>query len=477
MSENRLGGKVRNLRRKRGLTQAKLAEQLGISTSYLNLIENNRRPLSAPLLIKLAQEFQIDLQSFASDAADGVHSHLMEVFSDPMFDSFELAGSDVRELSAHHPAIAKAVLSLYDRYKETHDSFYSLAGHFEGMPRNTLGENRLPTEEVNDLMQRCSNHFPDLEYAAEELRKDAGLKGEDIFPGLAAYLNKRFGIEVRILRHSVMDGVLRRFDRENSVLYLSEVLRRGSRNFQIAHQVGLATQEAVFEKITRDETLTCDESRSLARVALANYFAGAVLMPYEPFLDAARTERYDLELLGHRFRTSFEQVCHRLTTMRRPGNEGIPLHLIRIDVAGNISKRHSASGLRFARFSASCPRWNVHKAFLTPGVIRTQVSEMPDGQVFFCWARTLYKESGGYKSQHHFQAIGMGCDVRYAKDVIYSDGVNLEDHEARVRSGVTCRVCERTDCEQRAFPALQFPLKINENVKGSSFFSPSTPTD
>ena len=143
-----------------------------------------------------------------------------------------------------------------------------------------------------------------------------------------------------------MDGVLRRFDRENSVLYLSEVLRRGSRNFQIAHQVGLATQEAVFEKITRDETLTCDESRSLARVALANYFAGAVLMPYEPFLDAARTERYDLELLGHRFRTSFEQVCHRLTTMRRPGNEGIPLHLIRIDVAGNISKRHSASGLR-----------------------------------------------------------------------------------------------------------------------------------
>ena len=136
-----------------------MAEQLGISTSYLNLIENNRRPLSAPLLIKLAQEFQIDLQSFASDAADGVHSHLMEVFSDPMFDSFELAGSDVRELSAHHPAIAKAVLSLYDRYKETHDSFYSLAGHFEGMPRNTLGENRLPTEEVNDLMQRCSNHF------------------------------------------------------------------------------------------------------------------------------------------------------------------------------------------------------------------------------------------------------------------------------------------------------------------------------
>ena len=188
-------------------------------------------------------------------------------------------------------------------------------------------------------------------------------------------------------------------------------------------------------------------------VVKASYFAGAVLMPYEPFLAAARELRYDVELLERRFGVSFEQVCHRLTTLRRPGSEGVPFHFLRIDIAGNISKSFSASGIRFARFSGACPRWNAHAAFLTPGLIRTQLSEMPDGRKYFCIARTIQKDTGGYRGQHAMQALGLGCEMGHAKELIYADGLRLDQPPVPV--GVTCRLCERTDCEQRAFPPLQ----------------------
>jgi predicted transcriptional regulator len=207
-------------------------------------------------------------------------------------------------------------------------------------------------------------------------------------------------------------------------------------------------------------------------VVLANYFASAVLMPYQPFLEAARSERYDIDLLGHRFRSSFEQTCHRLTTLRRPGAEGVPLHMVRVDIAGNISKRYSGSGLRFARFSGACPRWNVFEAFTTPGLFRTQLSQMPDGATYFWVARTVNRESGGFHAPRSVVAIGMGCEASRARELVYADGIDLESREAVVPVGITCRLCERMDCEQRAFPPLQHPLQVNANVRGVSFYAP-----
>jgi predicted transcriptional regulator len=253
---------------------------------------------------------------------------------------------------------------------------------------------------------------------------------------------------------------------------LSEVLRRGSRNFQLAYQIGLLTVAGVLDRLAADPHLTSDAARALARVALANYYASAVLMPYAPFLEAARTERYDIDLLGHRFRTSFEQTCHRLTTLRRPGAEGVPFHMVRVDIAGNISKRFSASGLRFARFSGACPRWNVFEAFTTPGLLRTQLSQMPDGTTWFWVARTVNREGGGYHAPRSVLAIAIGCEAARAKELVYADGVDLESRTAVVPVGLTCRLCERMDCEQRAFPPLQHPLKVNANVRGVSFYAP-----
>ncbi len=468
-----LGARVRSLRRQRRLTQAALAAQLGISPSYLNLIEHDRRPLSAELLIKLAQAFDLDVRAFAASDRERLVADLLEAFGDPLFEDSGLTPADVRELASVHPAAARALLALYHAYEGARSSARALAERVaDGSELRGIEGFRLPSEEVGDLIQRHWNHFPELEEGAERLRREARLEGEDLYQGLVRYLSEAHGVEVRVEKIGAMRGAVRRYDPRARRLLLSEVLRRGSRNLQLAHQIGLLTQSHVLDRLASDPHLTTPESRALCRVALANYFAAAVLMPYEPFLRAAREERYDLELLGHRFRTSFEQVCHRVTTLRRPGAEGVPFHFLRIDSAGNISKRFSASGIRIARFSGACPRWNVHAAFLTPGMIRVQLSQMPDGTVYFCIARTVLKDYGGYHAPHTIQAIGLGCEVRHARELVYSDGVDLDNLSAVVPVGVTCRLCERLDCEQRVLPPLHAPLRVDENVRGVSFYAP-----
>lgn len=468
-----LGSRVRALRRRRGLSQVQLAERLSISASYLNLIEHNRRALSAPLLIKLAQIFELDLTTFAAENDTRLATEVMEAFGDSLFEGHELLAEEVRELSASAPGLARAVLTLYQAYRHTRESAQTLALRLEGRDDLTgVDRSRLPSEEVSDLLQRHVNYFPELEEGAEALRRDARLDGEDLYQALVRHLQEAFSVQVRVETVAAMRGAVRRYDGQARVLSLSEALRRGSRNFQVACQLGLLRESATLDRISNDTVLTTDESRALGRVTLANYFAGAVIMPYRPLLEAARAERYDLDLLGHRFRASFEQVCHRLTSLRRPGAEGVPFHFVRIDVAGNISKRFSASGLRFARFSGACPRWNVFAAFLTPGMIRVQVQQMPDGTKYFWVARTIRRNPGGYHAPLSVLAIGMGCEIGYARELVYADGVDLTSAEAVVPVGVTCRLCERSDCAQRAFPALQHPLRVNENVRGLSFFAP-----
>ncbi len=467
-----LGQKVRALRRREGLTQVELATRLGVSASYLNLIESNKRPLPGQLLLKLATLLRVELGAFAPDADEGLASDLTEAFGDPLLVHHTVGTPELRELVQSSPAIARAVISLYRAYASARDASAELAGQISAAGVTGAAHGAVPSEEVSDLIQRRLNHFPLLETAAEALWRDAGLDGGDVYQNLVRYLAQRHGIDVRVVKVADERKAMRRYDPARRVLSISEVLPPRSRRFQLAHQIGLLTQGEAFASILREEEFTSDDARALARVALANYFAAAVMMPYEPFLEAAQAERYDIELLAHRFGASFEQVCHRLTSMRRHGREGAPFHLIRIDVAGNISKRFSASGIRIARFSGACPRWNVHAAFLTPGMIRIQVSRMPDGGVYFCIARTLRSDRGGYNVPHIVQAIGMGCELRYAKELVYSDGVDLENQGAVVPVGVTCRMCEHLDCPQRAFPPLLHPLRIDENVRGLSFYSP-----
>lgn len=469
----RLGAKIRALRRKAGLTQTQLAHQLGISPSYLNLIEHDRRALSGALLLKLAQHFQLDLRALAGDDDAQLAGQLMEIFGDALFEAHELGSTEVRELAATQPTVARAIVHLYEAYREARSSADSLAETMtQHSPDTTPAGASMPSEEVSDFIQTHGNYFAELEDRAQALVHEARRGTGDLYGQLMRYIESRHRVVVRVATVSAMRGALRRFDPETRALDVSEVLSRGSRNFQVAHQLCLLEHGEVLDRLTHDPLLTTDTSRALARVALASYFAAAVLLPYDAFLAAARAERYDLELLGHRFRTSFEQVCHRLTTLRRPGAAGVPFHFMRVDMAGNISKRFSASGMRIARFSGACPRWNIHAAFLTPGVIRVQVSRLPEGAGYFDIARTIRKDGGGYHAHRAWQAVDIGCPLEFAKELVYSDGIDLTSPLTEVPVGVTCRLCSRMDCEQRAFPAIAHPLEVQPDVRGRSFYAP-----
>lgn len=470
----RLGSKVRALRRREQLTQTQLAAKLDISPSYLNLIEHNQRPLPGHLLVRLAQTLHVDLAAFADESHARLADSLQEVFADPLLEEHAVTTNDVREL-AENPAASRAILSLFHAYKSSVQSMRDLSSQvYDGGVLHGVDPVHLPSEEASDVIQENLNYFPELEHAAEEVTRRASLDRSDMYRSIVMHLRDRHRVDVELAPVTRDRGFIRRFDPETRTLHLSEVLPPWSRQFQAAHQLGLLEGASAIEAILgrSQKNLNTPESVKLCRVALANYFAAALLMPYDAFHRICEDVRYDIELLQHHYMASWEQVCHRLTTLRRPGMNGVAFHFVRVDIAGNISKRFSGTGIRFARFSGSCPRWDVHAAFLTPGRIRTQFSKMPDGTAYFCVARTIRK-SYGYASGDALMAVGIGCPVKDARKLVYADGYDLDNLDAAVPIGTTCRLCERADCEQRAFPPMQYGLKVDENVRGRSFYAPA----
>lgn len=468
----KIGGKLRRLRQERRLNQTQMAAEIGISPSYLNLLESNQRPVTVNILLRLAERFQIDLATLGGGDDERLTSDLMEALADPLFEGEDVKSTDVRDLVSTLPAIAKALATLYNAYSRgvgtTRAADDDVDG--DGIPAS------LPSEEVTDFLQRRSNFLPELEDCAEGLWLEHGLALHTLQQDLVAVLNQRYAVDVEVAPATAMPGLLRQYNPMTRKLMLSEMLPGPSRTFQLAHQIAFLGFRREVEAIISGGKFSTPEADSLARSALANYFAAAVMMPYGRFLDAARTSRFDLDLLQNRFGVSFEQACHRLTTLRRPGQEGLPFHLIRVDIAGNISKRFSASGIHIARFGAACPRWNVYDAFATPGMLRVQVSRMPEGQTFFCVARTITTAGrslarGGLPNRVGQLAIGLGCAIHFAKDIVYADGLSLDDPQIVTPIGVSCRTCPRGDCADRALPSLAQRLEIDENRRGLSTYA------
>ena len=475
MRAMRIGGKLRRLRQEKRLNQAQMAVELGISASYLNLLESNQRPVTVTVLLRLAERFQVDLATLGGGDDARLNSDLMEALSDPLFEGQDVKASDVRDVVATIPSIAQALVTLYQAYQRggaaPHAGADDIVG--EGQPA------ALPSEEVTEFLQRRLNYMPDLEEAAETLWVENGLALYTLQQDLVKVLAQKFAVDVEIVPASAMPGVLRNYTPMTRRLALSEMLPSASRTFQLAHQIAFLGYRREIETAVSGGKFSTQEADALARSALANYFAAAVMMPYTRFLDAARTTRYDLDILQHRFGVSFEQACHRLTTLRRPGVEAVPFHLIRVDIAGNISKRFSASGIHIARFGAACPRWNVYDAFATPGMLRVQVSRMPDGATFFCIARTIATTGrglarGGLPNRVGQLAIGLGCPASHAREIVYGDGLNVDDTQIVTPIGVSCRTCPRMDCADRAMPSLAQKLEIDENRRGMSTYALAT---
>jgi predicted transcriptional regulator/plasmid maintenance system antidote protein VapI len=459
-----MGVRLRRLREERGLTQVALARALEISPSYLNQLEQNQRPLTVPVLLKINATFGVDVQLFSEDEEARLIADLRDAVSETAAGE-SIALAEIRELASNMPAVARTLIALHKRYREASDRTAAMAAR---LGDDWTAPQPMPFEEVRDFFYAHNNHIADLDAVAERLYAAIIRPGETTSAGLAACLSARHGL--RIVTQGG-DGVAwqRRYDAGNRVLHLSGELRPGQRAFQMATQLAFLEAGDVIRRIANEGRFSGEEARALARIGLANYFAGALVLPYGAFLQAAEELRYDIERLGHRFGVGFETVCHRLSTLQRPEARGVPFFFVRVDRAGNISKRQSATDFHFSRVGGTCPLWNVYEAFAQPGRILTQLARMPDGRTYLWVARTVSHGTGGYGAPGKTFAVALGCDLRHAARVVYSKGLDLGDGEAATPIGMGCKVCERPTCPQRAFPPIGRRLAVDET---SSRFAP-----
>ena len=451
-----LGGRLRRLRRELGLNQNAMAGEIGISPSYLNHLERNQRPVTAQVLLRLAEVYDVDLKTFAAEGAEGTGSEqLAEIFADPLFADIAVPRYELLEVADNAPSVADAVARLYAALVERRQ-------HPEG---GAPDEASLVTPEawVRDYIQAQRNYFPYIEEAAETL---AGALGDptSLYELIRRRLKEAFGVDTRVVPPELLDHASQAYDYHRKRLMLSSLLRSESRTFGAAYQLALFEFRPLLTRMAESAGAPDTPTRRLLTISLANYAAGAVMMPYAPFLAAAEKHLYDVDRLCADFGASVEQVSHRLTTLGRAGARGIPFFMLRVDAAGNISKRFAGEAFPFSRFGGTCPRWNLHAAFQTPGRIATQIVETPDGQRFFTMSRTVERAVRLDPRESSQLAIGLGCDVKYASKIAYADGLDLAQ-PAVTPIGPACSICPRLSCPQRAAAPAGRTLALDETQK------------
>ncbi len=444
------GAKLRETRTRIGLTQKDFAARLGVSLPYLNQMENNNRPVSTTVVLALAQEFGFDVAELGSGEAERMVSDMREALADPVFaDAPALA--DLRLVASNAPGFSRAFLELHAAYRQMHERLASLD---EALGANDTHAQQSPWTEVRDFFHYCDNYIDAVDRAAERFAASSPDGGVEALA--------RIGITVV----NTDDGPLRRLDRASGILYLSARAAPETRRFQLLLQLALLTQDKLLEATLDLARFQSDEARGIAKIGLANYYAGAAMMPYTVFQAAARMCRHDLEILAQRFGASIEQVCHRLSTLQRPGAKGIPFFFVRVDQAGTITKRHSATRMQFAHYGGACPLWNVHAAFETPGRFLRQLAETPDGVRYINLARDVSKPGGHFGAPVRRFAIALGCEVKHAPALVYADTLDLSSPAAFEPIGISCRICERTECHQRSIPPLERRLTIRPDARG-----------
>lgn len=459
MPKTFVGSRVRQLRSERGFSQAALAQMLEISPSYLNQIEHDVRPLTVAVLLRITEVFGVDATFFASQDDTRLVAELREVTFDRDLD-VDIAPAEVAEMVSAHPAIARAMVNLHRRYRIT---TAQLAAATEDRFNDGSGSGSItmPHEEVRDYFYQRQNYLHELDTAAEDLTTRMRMHRGDLAGELSRRLTEVHGVHI-IRRIDLGDKVLHRYHPQTKTLEISNHLSSGQQMFKMAAELAYLEVGDLIESMVTEGKFTSDESRILARLGLANYFAAAAILPYRQFHDVSENFRYDIERLSAFYQVSYETICHRLSTMQRPSMRGVPFSFVRVDKAGNMSKRQSATGFHFSSSGGTCPLWNVYETFTNPGKILVQIAQMPDGRNYMWVARTVERRASRYGQPGKTFAIGLGCEVRQANRLIYSEGLDLSSDSA-TPIGAGCRVCERDNCPQRAFPALGRSLDIDEH--------------
>ncbi|MBK6579275.1 MAG: DUF2083 domain-containing protein [Sandaracinaceae bacterium] len=474
-----MGARLRELRMARGLQQGEVARRLEISPAYLSLIEKGKRAMQLPLLFKALELFEVSMEEFmASLGEPRVDDGLARLLDEPLMRSLNLTEDDLTGIGAE-PKVVTTITALFNLYKNTRTQLDNvLAGlarrEADDDEEDSLRFDYSPFDEVTDFLEQHDNWFGHLEERAEQLRRDTKLDAGTRSSDLVRVLREHFDVAVKTATAGQDSSVIRRWDAESQVLTVSDELFEQRLRFQLASTIALRLfdREALHQEVISRFPVRHGETARLIKIHLANYFAGALLLPYAEFFEAVTRTRYDVDLLTQMFESSYETVAHRMCNLADPKRRGLPMHFLRVDVAGNISKRYSGDGIRFAQHAGSCPKMAVHLAFLNPSVITRQYSEYPDQSTYFCFAKVVAEPSRGSMARGTAYSIGLGTHADAAKHLAYADDMPMVDRKLAVRVGTTCRFCERTDCSMRSAPSYKFAFRVDEHMKKDNFFSP-----
>lgn len=464
MAKAFVGPRLRQLRRERNQTQAEMARQLGVSPAYVTLLETNQRSLSVRVLMALTEAYGVDWRDLLKDGSSTQLADLRNALQDPVFRGERPDLQEARAALDHAPRLVACFLDLQKRYRGLVDSVTRRGA--QGLPPDFLGQSLESL--IHDFFRDHRNHFPTLERLAEGIRAAEPFHGDDTYAVLKDRLGSKHGISLRIGPVDAMPEALRVFDRDARVLHLSEALDHANRVFQLAHVLGLLEGAEAIEALIGSSAIAAERGAERLRVELANYFAAALLMPYAPVLRTAEASRYDIDMVAARFGTSFEQVCHRLTTLQREGALGVPFFFLRVDKAGNVTKRFNSTSFHLAEHGGSCPRWNIHMAFRNPDVILPQFVEMPDRARFFTLSRTVNRPVFSRDTQDMRLAVALGCGIGEAARIGYADGFDLGDPAPITPIGINCQICPRRGCSQRAYQPLHIELPIDADRRGAT---------
>ncbi len=465
----KIGPKIKAFRRQLGLQANKFAEQINISPSYLNLIEAGKRKIDGDLLIKISKELRVELSDLTSKSDINLENDISELLDDQLFEDLDILGPEVKDLVNSNPKIARALIKLGDNFKQKDHEIINKVENISGKIIDSR-KTSFPGEVISDFLQENKNYFPKLEEFANLIFEKVQKNKRTRYVALCDFLKKEYSITVKDIIPEEKKPFSKIFKKEKRELLLSDYNSLETKKLHAAAQIAQEGAIDIIEEYLSKFNFPSKESKRLTQVALLNYCGAAILMPYKLFHTECKKLKYDLQLLQNTFATSFEQVAHRVTCLQDPKLPGIPFHMLRTDIAGNISKRFSLSGIEIPRYGGACPRWNVYSAFTRPGVIQAAVSKMSNGEKYVCIAKTVEKGVGRFGEAKSILSIGLGCEAKYAKEFVYTENLDISDKKTEIPIGVSCRTCDRLDCSQRAFPPLHKKFDVDINTRGVSVY-------
>ena len=465
----KIGPKIKAFRRQLGIQANKLAEKLSISPSYLNLIEGGKRKIDGDLLLKACQELKIELSDLTSKSDLNLENNISELLGDELFEDLDILGPEVKDLINTNPKIARALIKLGDNFKQKDHDIVNKVENISGKIIDSR-KAAFPGEVISDFIQENKNYFPKLEDFANLIFDKVQKNNRTRYIALCEFLKNEYSITVKDVIPEEGKPFSKIYNKNKKELLLSDYNSLETKKLYAAAQIAHEGAMDEINKYLSKFTFPSEESKKLTQIALLNYCGAAILMPYKLFQAECKKLKYDLELLQNTFATSFEQVAHRVTCLQDPKLPGIPFHMLRVDVAGNFSKRFSLSGIEIPRYGGACPRWNVYSAFTRPGIIQAAVSKMTNGEKYVCIARTVEKGIGRFGQSKSILSIGLGCDAKYAREFIYTENIDISDKKTEIPIGVSCRTCDRLDCSQRAFPPLHKKFDVDINNRGVSVY-------